>query len=307
MIGFAEVAALVTVMGAAIYGLGLLGVAWSLHKRWNNDASTTWYALSLMPRMLVAGQGMRILIGFPTIMATLLLLWWLLVFPTVRLLSAAVSNLAAVAVNIFALVALGAGIYWLMRSKYRQRIQWLLGPNPEFPRYRWLIWITVGLAIPTYYVAGRLAAGAMEVQGEFPFITVDSDLLLIAITLTFLASFLLQLIDATAISPPLPTVEIAMSDAAQTVLEGKLLTHFEGVVYFFDEQRRLTSMPDSKITSVRVRKEQAYVVRERETAEWIPNARLVLYENRVHGATFAARRFGRDVVPFLKTEHPALR
>jgi len=65
---------------------------------------------------------------------------------------------------------------------------------------------------------------------------------------------LLQLIDATAIDPPLPTVEIALSDGTSTVLEGKLLTHIEGVVYFFDEQHNLTSMPDSKIITVRVRK-----------------------------------------------------
>ena len=255
MTGIAEVAALITVVGAAIYGLGLLGVAWSIHKRWNNDASTTWYAMSLIPRTVVAGQGTRIFMGFPTIMATLLLLWWLIVFPTVRLISVAVSNLAALAANIFALVLLGVGIYWLMTSKYRQRIQWLLGPKPEFPRYRWLIWITVGLAIPTYFVAGRLAAGAMEVRVEFPFITVDLGLLFVAIALTFLASFLLQLIDATAIDPPLPSVQIALSDPSGTVVEGKLLTHIEGVVYFFDEQHRLTSMPDSKITSVRVLKE----------------------------------------------------
>jgi hypothetical protein len=195
------------------------------------------------------------LMGFPTIMATLLLLWWLIVFPTVRLLSVAISNLAALAVNIFALAVLGVGIYWLMTSKYRQRIQWLLGPKPAFPRYRWLIWITVGLAVPTYFVAGRLAAGAIEVRAEFPFITVDLRLLLVAIALTFLASFLLRLIDATAIDPPLPTVQIALSDGSGTVLEGKLLTHIEGVVYYFDEQHRLTSMPDSKMVCVRVRKE----------------------------------------------------
>ena len=45
----------------------------------------------------------------------------------------------------------------------------------------------------------------------------------------------------------------------------------------------------------------------RETANGIPNARLVLYENRAHGGTFADRRFGRDVVAFLQSEHPALR
>jgi hypothetical protein len=155
------------------------------------------------------------------------------------------------------LLVLVAGGYWLLRSKYRQRIQWLLGPTPENPRSRWLIWTTAGLAIPTFFVAGRVAAGAMEVQAEFPFITVDLSLVVVAITLAFVASFLLQLIDATAIDPPLPTVEIALSDGTSTVLEGKLLTHIEGVVYFFDEQHNLTSMPDSRITSVRVRKEQS--------------------------------------------------
>ena len=254
MIGFAEAAALITVVGAAIYGLGLLGVAWPIHKRWHNDAATTWYAVSLIPRAVVAGQGMRIFMGFPTIMATSLLIWWLIVFPVLRLLSVAVSNLAAWSVGIFALLALLAGGYWMLRSRYRQGIQWLLGPTPEHPRYRWLIWTTTLLAVPTFFVAGRLAAGAIEVQATFPYITVDSRLLVIAITLTFLASSLLQLIDATAIDPPLPTVEITLSDGARTVLEGKLLVHLEGVVYFFDEQRKLTSMPDSEITSVQVRK-----------------------------------------------------
>ena len=37
----------------------------------------------------------------------------------------------------------------------------------------------------------------------------------------------------------------------------------------------------------------------RETAEGIPNARLIIYEDRAHGGTIADRRFGRDVVAFL--------
>lgn len=44
----------------------------------------------------------------------------------------------------------------------------------------------------------------------------------------------------------------------------------------------------------------------RETARGIPNARLILYDNRAHGGAFADRRFGRDVVAFLTDEraHP---
>jgi pimeloyl-ACP methyl ester carboxylesterase len=41
----------------------------------------------------------------------------------------------------------------------------------------------------------------------------------------------------------------------------------------------------------------------RETADVIPNARLILYEDRAHGGTFADRRFGKDVVAFLLADH----
>lgn len=43
----------------------------------------------------------------------------------------------------------------------------------------------------------------------------------------------------------------------------------------------------------------------RETAQGIPNGRLVLYKDRGHGGTFADRRFGRDVVGFLNEGDPA--
>ena len=43
-------------------------------------------------------------------------------------------------------------------------------------------------------------------------------MLLVGIALTFLATFLLQLIDATAIDPPLPTVQKALSDGSGTAL-----------------------------------------------------------------------------------------
>jgi pimeloyl-ACP methyl ester carboxylesterase len=42
----------------------------------------------------------------------------------------------------------------------------------------------------------------------------------------------------------------------------------------------------------------------RDTARRIPNARLILYENRAHGGALVDRRFGKDVVAFLKAAHP---
>ena len=38
----------------------------------------------------------------------------------------------------------------------------------------------------------------------------------------------------------------------------------------------------------------------RETANGIPNCRLLIYEERAHGGTLTDRRFGRDVISFLK-------
>jgi pimeloyl-ACP methyl ester carboxylesterase len=37
----------------------------------------------------------------------------------------------------------------------------------------------------------------------------------------------------------------------------------------------------------------------RETADGIPNARLILYEDRAHGGALTDRRFGKDAVAFL--------
>ena len=45
----------------------------------------------------------------------------------------------------------------------------------------------------------------------------------------------------------------------------------------------------------------------KETARRTPNARIVIYEDRAHGGTFADRRFGTDVIAFLKEERPARR
>jgi pimeloyl-ACP methyl ester carboxylesterase len=42
----------------------------------------------------------------------------------------------------------------------------------------------------------------------------------------------------------------------------------------------------------------------RQTAERIPEARLIVYEGRGHGGSLSDRRFARDVVSFLTAEYP---
>jgi hypothetical protein len=59
-IGIAQLATLLTAAGVAIYVLGLVGVALSVNLTFAENWATAWYAVSLMPRTVVAGQGVRI-------------------------------------------------------------------------------------------------------------------------------------------------------------------------------------------------------------------------------------------------------
>jgi len=58
-IGLAELATLVTVAGITVYVLGLIGVAIPIFRTFTHNMSAAWYTVSLMPRTVVAGQGVR--------------------------------------------------------------------------------------------------------------------------------------------------------------------------------------------------------------------------------------------------------
>ena len=59
-IGIAQLATLLTAAGVAIYVLGLVGLALSINLTFTEKWFTAWYAVSLMPRTVVAGQGVQI-------------------------------------------------------------------------------------------------------------------------------------------------------------------------------------------------------------------------------------------------------
>jgi hypothetical protein len=49
-----------TTSGVAIYVVGLVGLAIAMRLHFTDDVSTAWYAVALLPRTIVAGQGVRI-------------------------------------------------------------------------------------------------------------------------------------------------------------------------------------------------------------------------------------------------------
>jgi hypothetical protein len=70
-IGVPEVAALLTVAGATVYVLGLIGLAMPIKGAFTRDISTAWYAVSLVPKTVVMGQGARIWLRWPFILLVL--------------------------------------------------------------------------------------------------------------------------------------------------------------------------------------------------------------------------------------------
>jgi hypothetical protein len=55
-----ELAAILTAAGVSIYVLGLIGLAIPIRREFTQDLSTAWYAVALIPKTVVAGQGARI-------------------------------------------------------------------------------------------------------------------------------------------------------------------------------------------------------------------------------------------------------
>lgn len=77
-----DIAALATAMGVAIYVLGLVGLAIPIRTRFTGDMATAWYAVSLLPRTVVAGQGLRIWVQWPLLFTAIVLVQrWLLATP----------------------------------------------------------------------------------------------------------------------------------------------------------------------------------------------------------------------------------
>jgi hypothetical protein len=68
-----DLATILTVAGVSIYVLGLTGLAIPIRREFTGDISTAWYAVSLVPKTVVAGQGVRIWIQRPAAFATALL------------------------------------------------------------------------------------------------------------------------------------------------------------------------------------------------------------------------------------------
>jgi hypothetical protein len=236
-LSIADVAALLTAAGIAVYALGLIGLAVPIRNHFATNFSTAWYAVSLVPKTVVAGQGLRIWVQWPIAITTMLLFATVLLEP--------VSILLYVAA--FVIVASIPFIFIVSTKR-------LSGSRRVFS-------ILLTLPANAFIVPLGLISivDALEIHSLLPpeVDILNEGLLLRGLVVVFLGSFMNAIGFAMAAIPPLPKVSVAKQDGVvlndlPDPLVVWLVAHTDGVWHLFIEaDRELLSIPDDKVLTVR--------------------------------------------------------
>jgi hypothetical protein len=258
-ISIADLAALITAAGITIYVLGLVGLAVSIRLRFRTDLPTAWYAVSLLPRTIVAGQGVRIWLGWPIVLTLVVLAATLVSEALWKPEHLYLGIVIVVAfVDIFIRAPASMRRYFRLRSvpHTASSITWVL---------RQLLKVVVGTWVMVLGAVIMTLAAFLITQQEAPagsalFTSIAAaigDNRAFGILLLFVGSFIVGVPVATLISPPLPLVKITPPEAARAgmlppPIEGHLVAHSNGFWHLFDKNNELLSIPDDRVSSVRI-------------------------------------------------------
>jgi hypothetical protein len=241
--GIGDVLALTTLAGVTVYVVGLIGLAIVTWIDFTEDSATAWYAVSLLPRTVVAGQGMRIWLFWPVSLAAVLTL--------LALLSVGHPNRTE-------LVPAAGFVYFCLL--FVLVLRRLLKANKDPGAFHHVIAVTIiagfigGLVMikEAHLVAEALAANG-RVSGE------ATHNFLLGVLFFVGGGFLVGLPGAVTIPHPLPLVRIDRDPGFRCV-KGALVTHADGFWHLFDEDKHLVSISDEQVVGVRT-------VREADDAE----------------------------------------
>jgi hypothetical protein len=231
---FTQVVALITVLGTAIYITGLIALCWPIYRSLTRDPSTGLYAAALVPRTVVAGQGVRIFVGFPLIAALCILIvtsmarWerelleWILNRPidagTVQ---------HQILVGIIATFMALFFIWSVKKLRTEGLFDFFFTPlnKPDASAFKLF---SIALAAIGAAIGARLILTADQVSWGTLFLT---------LVFFFGAIALAGVPDAVSIEPPLPKVTVTETTKGGEVknYEGKLLAHSESHWYVFEE------------------------------------------------------------------------
>jgi hypothetical protein len=262
-IGISELVALIAITSATIYVLGLVALGYPVYSRITQNSSTALYVVSVAPRTVVAGHGVRFLLGIPLI--------WTLLFAA----SLSVPELVYKAIDVdfknnlilgraipavlhelpvivsIAIVLLLLGVHEVLRAAGLYNIFYPYssfenGERAASSRSDSTAKAQEGVEVasissflaPSLIIAnivgcaGGVAGGLILATGEWSGEAITKSLVVI-IMLNFMANVLAVL----SIKPPMPKVKITRDDTnGSKEVTGYLLAHSEGLWYIFDDE-----------------------------------------------------------------------
>jgi hypothetical protein len=279
---FAQASAMVAIVASATYALGLLSVWIPLTTAYPMDLTTAWYLAALVPRLVVVGQGIIMLLIPPIIfilglqilaLAGLYVMWWLREKGEET--SERVRGIAfQIAFFLFFLVwafVFYAPIFSLPEHLSKLSTGETLTAAGLFYG-AWLVPLAAVLLLRVFeppdwlrfdfsrFANSQNFGGAFRTEVKRRYHTHARYALGASLGLFFTA-FLLGLSAIIVFNePPLPMVDITKDSTAQTKnspseIHGVLLVHTEGVWHVLEKQGELIAIPDDEVKTVRVHAE----------------------------------------------------
>jgi hypothetical protein len=260
-LSFGELSALIATVGGLTYLLGLFVFALPIKRVYPVDFTEAWYATSLVPKTLVAGQGATRMLGWPLYVGVSILVSFALLdlaffnYQFVVALWREVKSARFLMIMVAALGVLSTLFFYLFEGSFLGSAIVGLGA---------LLMFILGLRELRLFYQGRslefnLLTGRSYIPGRsYP---ISWGFALYTVIITFLLQFALQAVEvAQKTDPPLPRVEItwtadASNSTKATLTEGKLLTHTESFWYVLKKDGQdagLSAIPDDKVQHVRI-------------------------------------------------------
>jgi hypothetical protein len=253
-IGIGDLAAILTVAGVTIYVLGLIGLAIPIYREFAQDLTTAWYVVALVPKTVVAGQGVRIWLQWPVVFASLFLI------------SAALESISPTASLVLLFGILLAAAFFVGAKTADLAIMKPAGSDRA--RFRGsftvsllviLMFLLIGFGGTTIFFASLFLTGNTEqvYKSDVSFLLSLFPERSHFFFLLLLGSFLLGILPAITATPPLPRVDIIKKDEGNRdensdPLKGYLVAHSAGFWHLFAENKDLLAIPDDQVSYVRV-------------------------------------------------------
>jgi hypothetical protein len=229
--------------------LGLLALYAPIARTYNHDFVTAWYEVALVPKPVVAGHGVKELLGLPSLgvlsaFVVLLGVGFLTGYAHRRF-GERIGRIVARLVILLSTCAFLVYVYLILKRHDFDVADTFL-PN----KLSLLLFVpTIIIYLLVAFVSLRLLQGGMDFPrgAALPRVT-NLKYLVVAVLLLFADLFFLGVVTAAYKDPPLPSVEIHGSKK----VEGALLAHTDRFWYVIDEDGQLVGTPDTHVTSVHV-------------------------------------------------------